>query len=309
MSIEPWNSKLSEMPDDALGAESINPPVDSKFYLGEVSKFTTASKEESQALSGSSEVSQIIGTSVRKAQALSSPIAEYLLESSADQFKEVKETNLESISGSLAYDQLKGRDMTPIFKKNNSFARNMNYNSLVTVETLEDTRQDDSINQKWIQLTKDGFNNLKEEQSGRIVRLMSAGNITNTQNIFETTKNNTILYMGPGAANKQADQSENDSQELFEALVGEVSFMGGQAVTINVATARIGVEYTSSPAMIYRVGPPYNFLPLDTQSVTDDDDGLEDAAGYIKTSRRQIKRNNASPPGNPMSIRRTDGEY
>lgn len=197
VTLVPKGLKLKDLNKSQVSARSL----DSSKFLSSNSEFSKEDNSYEASVSGSKE-SKIKQQSTQRQKYVNTGIVQFMLQQKATEFKAIKATNIEQISGSLAYSKL--TEAPDSFESLNVLEKNINFNSIVKVEYS--TGNGDN----WETLNTEKFNAMKTSNDPVLCRITKPNDVLNVSNKFKLDSYDQLFVLGDGDLNFKESNINSD---------------------------------------------------------------------------------------------------
>ena len=228
--VIPLRSVYSQKPSMASA-----PDVDSSNYFSSTSEFTKENRSATAAVSGSLET-KVKQMSRQRSDYIDSDLIQFAIQQKVTDFKNVKLANEDTISGSLAYEQLTKSPES--FNNLNVLEKNLNFNSVVKIEYS--VGNGDS----WAPMTAQNFNVLKDSNKPILCRLTEPNNVLNVPNKFKLDKYDEMFILGD--QDPRATTGNISSERVMKRIKKNVTKLFNENLNIKGASGVVMSEYLSS---------------------------------------------------------------
>ena len=211
------------------------PDVDSSNYFSSTSEFTKENRSATAAVSGSLET-KVKQMSRQRSDYIDSDLIQFAIQQKVTDFKNVKLANEDTISGSLAYEQLTKSPES--FNNLNVLEKNLNFNSVVKIEYS--VGNGDS----WAPMTAQNFNVLKDSNKPILCRLTEPNNVLNVPNKFKLDKYDEMFILGD--QDPRATTGNISSERVMKRIKKNVTKLFNESLNIKGASGAVMSEYLSS---------------------------------------------------------------
>jgi|TARA_Y100000034_G_scaffold29484_1_gene35533 hypothetical protein len=188
----------------------------------------------------------------RAIEVLEADLSERMLDGIAQNFTTPRLRRTTAVEGSLALARIK-QNMEE-FLDINSFQRDINYNSLVTIQFLDGYQRGDIRRPRWRQLSEGRFREMKAAGSTVLCRLRRCPSITG-HNSYRLSRYN-YLFMLQAEEDFQSDENiiKTSYKARYRKYYKSMTHTNrGTTTNINRGAANYGPEYCVSGAMIFKI--------------------------------------------------------
>lgn len=209
--------------------------LDSSKFFSNTSKFTKENRDAETSISGSKELKFKQDPS-RRQKYLNNNFVQFMLQQKATDFKTVKATNIEQISGSLAYNQVtKAPDS---FESLNALEKNVNFNSVAKVEYSVGNRDN------WQILNSDSFDTIKNSNTSVLCRITKPNDVLNVSNKFKLERYDQLFVLGDEDLSMRSSNITPDG--LMDSIKKNVTKLFSNNLNNKSAGAAVMSQYLTS---------------------------------------------------------------
>ena len=235
VTLVPTGLKLTDLNKSQVSAKSL----DSSKFLSSNSEFSKEDNNYAASVSGSKE-SKIKQQGTQRQKYINTGIVQFMLQQKAAEFKTIKATNIEQISGSLAYSKLV--EDPDSFESLNILEKNINFNSIVKVEYS--TGNGDN----WETLNSEKFNAMKTSNAPVLCRITKPNDVLNVSNKFKLDSYDQLFVLGDGDLNFK--ESNINSDIVMNNIKKNVTKLFSDNINNKAAGSAVMSQYLTGQVVI-----------------------------------------------------------